>query len=601
MRRGTWRRPALSSGLAAVICDVVFDVPLRQAFTYAVPAGLPLARGQRVSAPLHGRARVGVAVDVRDGDRAGLLPIERAVEGAPIVSAAMLELSHWAAEQSLASWGSTLLSLLPPVPRGSAEAVAPPPEVRPGEPAPAELWIGASREARLADQLRAAATSALVIVPTREDAAAWAGRLDAARLDSGVGDAARRAAWFAAARGRSRVIVGNRAALLAPLPPPATLALIDEHDPAHRPPGHPRIHARDLLRRRAELEGSRLLLLSAAPSAESWWEAERRGAIRGDGADEARAEVIASDTRRILRNHPLTLPLTRAIEEATRRGRRAVLVVPRRAAGLVCGECGLLPRCPDCAVPLAFARGGQRLVCRLCARALPSPERCPGCGGHKLSQLGWDPERVERAVAKRFPRARVSRTDRGADVVVGTPAVLRGVEPGSAACVGIVAIDSLLGLPDFRGGERAFQLIWAAREALAPGGRVIVQTLHPEHYAVQAARDGDRRGFYKQELELRAELGYPPFRRLCRVSVRSRSDAEARARIAECARALDGIPGVDVYPAAPAGSASGPSHRWQLLVKGPAELSRLIGPALSGGPASRRRGATVVEVEMDPV
>lgn len=583
-----------------MICDVVFDLPLRQAFTYSVPAGMALARGQRVSAPLHGRARVGAVVDVRDGDGAGLLPVERAIERVPIVSAAMLELSRWAADQSLSSWGSTLLALLPPPPRRADEAVAPPPELHAAGAAPAELWIGATREARLAAHLADEPGSALIIAPTREDAAAWASRLDAARLDSGVADAIRRASWFAACRGRARVLVGNRSALLTPLPPPATLVLLDEHDSAHKPPGPPRIHARDLLRRRAELEGSRLLLLSGTPSVESWWEAERRGAIRDDTGAQARPEVITADTRRILRNHPLTLPLTRAVDEMTRRGRRVALIVPRRGAGLVCAECGTLLRCPDCAVPLAFSRGARALACRLCARAEPLPEHCPGCGGHKLSPLGWDPERVEAAVAKRFPKARVSRADPAADIVVGTQAVLRRIPPTSLGCVGIVELDSLLGLPDFRGGERAFQLVWSALEALEPSGRVIVQTLHPEHYAVQAARERDRPSFYKQELHLREELGYPPFRRLCLVSVRARSEADARARIADCARALEGIGGIAVYRAASAGSAGARRARWQFLVKGPADLPRLLGSALSTRLEQRRHGGAVVEVEMDP-
>src|SRR5262249_44365426 len=213
--------------------------------------------------------------DVREGERARLLPIERAVESVPIVSAAALELSRWAADESLTSWGSTLLALLPPPPRRPAEAVAPPPAPRAPRAGISPLWIGTARESRLAALVAGETGSALIIAPTREDAAAWASRLDAARLDSGVADAVRRDSWFAAARGRARILVGNRAALLTPLPPPTTLALLDEHDPAHPPPGPPRIHARNLLRRRAELDGSRLVLLSPTPPARGSWGAAR--------------------------------------------------------------------------------------------------------------------------------------------------------------------------------------------------------------------------------------------------------------------------------------------------------------------------------------
>jgi len=184
-----------------LIAEVVFDLPLHHPFSYLVPPGLTLSRGQRVSAPLHGRQRVGLVVELREGDAAALKPIQRAVEPVPILSAAALALGRWAAEESLSSLGSTLLSLLPPPPRaGSAESVAPAAEPHGGAAPLPELWAGSQREAQLADALASGSDAALVIVPDRESAARWAKRLDAARLDSGATDADRRAAWFAAAR-----------------------------------------------------------------------------------------------------------------------------------------------------------------------------------------------------------------------------------------------------------------------------------------------------------------------------------------------------------------------------------------------------------------
>jgi len=585
-----------------MIADLVFDLPRPQPFSYTVPREMTLRRGQRVSAPLHGRSRIGVVVDLREGDAASLKAIERPLESVPAVSTAMLELARWAADESLSSWGSTLLALLPPVAGRSPDVVAPPPEPRPGTSARAEVWVDSTREARLVERLRADAGSALVIAPDREGVARWAARLDAVRLDSDAPAQARRAAWFAAGRGRSRIAVGTRSALLAPLPPPATLVLLDEHEATHKPPGPPRLHSRDVLRQRATIEGSRLLLLSATPSVESWWRAETEQSIRADRAEHpAWPQIFAADTRGVLRNHPLTLPLTRGLEEAVRRGQRALLIVTRRAGALICPECGALLRCSDCAVPLGFLRETRMLRCRLCARSEPLPDRCSHCGGHRLSPLGWDPDRVAAAVSKRFPRATISRSDPRAQIVIGTAAMLAHVAPGALGCVGIVSFDDVLSLPDFRGGERAFQIAWAAAEAVAPGGRLVVQTLHPEHYAVQAVKDRDRASFYKPELHLRAELGYPPFRRICVVSVRARGDADARALIDDCAKAVDGIVGLTVYPAAPTGTAGAKTARWQFVIKGPAELPRLIRAPLTPYLEQRRRGGAVVEVEMDPV
>jgi primosomal protein N' (replication factor Y) len=584
-----------------VIAEVVFDLPRLEPFSYAIPPGMGLQPGQRVSAPLHGRSRIGVVVAVRDVDRPGLKPIERPVDSVPVLSTAALELGRWAAEESLSSWGSALLAFLPPVAGRGADVVAPPPAPHPGAASPAEVWVGATREAQLTEQLRDGQGSALVIAPDREGAARWAARLDATRLDSGAPDAVRRAAWFAAARGRARITVGTRSALLTPLPPPSTLVLLDEHEAAHKPPGPPRIHSRDLLRQRATLEGSRLLLLSATPSVESWWRAETQHAIREDLERASWPEIITADTRGILRHHPLTLPLTRSIEAMTRRGRRALLIVTRRVGALICPECGGLLRCRDCGVPLGYRREAKTLGCRLCAKTEPLPERCPHCGGHRLSPFGWDPERVEAAVAKRFPRLTVSRSDPRAQVVIGTPVMLRQFAPGALGSVGIVALDGLLGMPDFRGGERAFQLIWAAAEAVAPDGRLVIQTLHPEHYAVQTVKGQDRRSFYKHELHLRAELGYPPFRRICAVSARAQDESRARARLADCAEALGGIRGLTVYPPASVGATGARTGRWQFVIKGPAELPRLVGPALAPFVERRRRAGAVVEIEMDPV
>ena len=582
-----------------MIADVLFDVPVRRAFSYAVPPDVTLRPGQRVSAPLHGRSRVGVVALVRQGDEAALKPIDRAVESAPIASAAALRLSRWAADQSLSPWGSTLLSLLPPPPRtGASEPFAPPPEPAGGAAPSPEVWIGASRARRLVDLLRTEAGSALVIAPDREGAARWAKHLEAARLDSGASEAARRAAWLAAARGRARVVVGTRSALLAPLPPPATLVLLEEHDPAHKPPGAPRLHSRDLLRERAAIEASRLLFLSATPSAETWAWAEPASALRPPEGSEPWPEIVASDARGILRNHPLTLTLTRAIEDATRRGRKVALLITRRAAAIICADCGAIVRCARCGVPLPFGRSTAALPCRLCALVSTRPDQCPTCGSHRLAPLGWDAERVEAAVARRFPRVAVSRSDPTAQVLVGPPALLSTLPPGKLGCVGIVSLDGLLGALDFRGGERAFQTAWAAAAAVAPSGRVVVQTLHPTHYALAAVQAHDLSTFYAHELGLRADLGYPPFRRLCTVAVRGPSDGEARARIEECARALDGIGGLTVYPPAPAAPAA--VGRWQFVIKGPDELPRLIGPALEPLLESRRRRSAVVEIEMDP-
>jgi primosomal protein N' (replication factor Y) len=600
----------VAAGSPALVADLVFDLPLRRSFSYRVPPGLALRPGQRVAARLQGRLRVGVVVAVGpEGGAAGapasLAAIERVLEPAPLVGPAGLELARWAAAESLSSLGATLAAWLPPPPRAAPAAVAPPGASPSRQPATTELWCGPGRGEALERELAGGPGAGLVIAPDGETAGAWAGRLDAARLDAAAPD--RWQAWLAVVRGRRRLAVGTRSALLLPLPPPATLALLDEQDAAHKPPGAPRLHSRDLLRRRVQLEGGRLLLLAGAPSVESWWEARQGRARLVEGAAApGRAEVVAAPTRGILRNHPLTLPLTAALRDALRRGGRIALVAHRRAPALGCDDCGAVPRCPDCGVALAYERTAAKLGCRLCGHREPAPASCPRCRGRRLAQLGWGPERVVAAVARRFPQAVVaSATDAAraprADVLVGTTALLRRLPPGGLDAVGIVALDDLLRLPDFRAAERAFQLLWTAVEATRPAGRVVVQTLHPDHYALRAAQTADRARFYDDELRFREELGYPPFRRLCLLRVSGADPGAARRLLEDCRAALGGVAGLVVYPPAPAGA--GPARRPRLacLVKGPREL-----PALLAGPLGPlldrpRRAGAVVEVEMDPV
>ena len=576
--------------------DVVFDLPLDRPFSYQVPDTLRVTVGQRVSAPLGGRPRVGVVVALRpDVVDHTLKPIQSLVEPAAIVSRAGVALGRWIADESLSSWGSTLSALLPPPPRTRrAEVVAPvTDQATATSRQAAELWTDADRHERLLVELANTPGGALVIAPDTEGAAEWARRLDAARLDSGARPGERRAAWFASARGRARVVVGTRGALLVPLTAPATLVLLDEQDSAHKPPGPPRLHSRDILLHRAELEGSRLLMLAGAPSVESWQRAEAGALARVAGRPAAWPEIVTADTRGILRNHPLTLPLTRAIETMSRTGRAVLLVVSRAAGALGCNDCG---------VALAVRRDRRSLACRLCAMAEALPERCPSCGGHKLQPFGWDAERVEASVRRRFPRLTVSRTDPGAQVVIGPAAFLRVARARPWGAVGFVWLDGLLRVPDFRAGERAFQVLWAAAEATGAGGRLIVQTLHPDHYALAAVRDGSREAFYGQELEFRAELGYPPFRRLCQISARGKAAAGTRTLLDEASEALRGIPGLTVYPALALGTAgAATASRMRFVVKGPDDLPRRIGPALRPFLERGRRSHGVVEIEMDPV
>ncbi len=297
------------------------------------------------------------------------------------------------------------------------------------------------------------------------------------------------------------------------------------------------------------------------------------------------------------------------MRETLAAGRRVLLVVSRLASSLACDECGEIVRCPECALALVYTRAAATLSCRLCATTLPLPETCAHCRGRRLSPFGWGAERVEHAVRRRFPKARVARWDpeasRGAkgeaqraaaaaaEVVIGTRGALRLFGPASLGLAGFVSPDQLLRRPDFRAGERMFALMWAAAERVGGAGALVIQSQNPSHYALEAVVRQELAAFYRAELKFRAELGYPPFRRLALVTITG-----GERRLAdEVAAALRASSRLTVYP--PVAERRGRARR--IVVKGHADLPAALAAGLEDfrGPRPRSRG--IIDVEVDPV
>ena len=605
----------------ARIADVAFDAPLGHPFSYRVPDGWALRPGQRALAPLRGAARVGMVVAVHDGADAKLKSLDRLVDREPVLSPAQLDLVRWISAQSLSSLGSTCAALLPPPSRSDADApresgVADASPAAPAERKP-ELLVASGREKRLLERIERAKGAVMLIAADVETSARWAQRLAridrVVRLDSGVADDERAAAWHRLRDGSVRLATGTRSALLAPLRSPAVLALIDEQEAAHKPPGAPRMHSRDVALERAAREPVSLLLTAATPSAEAWWRARSGRVTMAPPERGPWPAVSIADTRGILRREPITPPVARAIRETLAARRRVFLAVSRLTSSLACDECGTVVRCAECAIAFAYSRASARLVCRLCGAAQPLPDTCAVCHGRRLSPFGWGAERVEHAVRRRFPTARIARWDpdavRGArgeaqrltaaaaDVVIGTRGALRLFGPASLGLAAFVAPDQLLRAPDFRAAERTLGLLWAAAERVGADGALIIQSQNPGHYAFAAVAGQDLDEFYRRELEFRAELGYPPFRRLAIVTTRAGDDAGTRRLAETVGAALRGRAGLTVYPPA----AEGKDRALRIVVKGDAELPRLLEEALGEFKTPRPASRGIIDVEVDPV
>ena len=445
---------------------------------------------------------------------------------------------------------------------------------------------------------------------------------------SGLGAAERRAAFWRIRRGEARIVLGARSAVLAPIDNLGLVILDEEHDGAYKQDEAPRYHARQVAWLRARAAGATVILGSATPSLEAAHAADNKNLTRlrlpARIAGRELPEVEIVDMRPLLHEHyknparrgPLILSpdLEAALINTVAAGRQALVLLNRRGYGgrMGCLRCGEIVECRRCGVALTLHRRGSLAVCHACGVGMAPPEDCPGCGGDILRSEGFGTERVEEEIARLLPETRVERFDRDTTrargshartldafrrgeirVLVGTQMIAKGHDFPAVTLVGVVAADGGLGAPDFRAAERTFQLLTQVAGRAGRGespGRVLIQTMKPDHYAVAAAARQDYPAFFAVEQEMRRRFRYPPFVRLASLTVTARTSRGAEAAASALAQNIatpDAPASIEIVGPAPApGPRPEEFSRWQMLVKAsPAEH-----------PALRRRLRRLLEV-----
>ncbi|MDQ7821854.1 MAG: primosomal protein N' [Candidatus Eremiobacteraeota bacterium] len=369
-----------------------------------------------------------------------------------------------------------------------------------------------------------------------------------ALLHSGLSAGERHDEWRRIMEGEARVVLGARGAVFAPLEDLGLLILDEEHETSYKSEADPRYHARHVAVKRALHNRAVLLLGSASPSLESYYRA-RQGAYtlaelpeRIPGTSFPSMKIV--DLRKYY-NRPggrLFSPyLTRKIRDVLKRGEQAILLINRRGLYnyLYCTECGHIISCPHCDIALRIHRDPMLMRCHYCLYEHGVPEACPHCKGPGLSSRGGGTQRAESELAHLFPQARIIRMDRDttrkkgaydyyydlfrrgdADILLGTQMIAKGLDFPRVTLAGVLMADVALSLPDFRSGERTYQLLLqvagrSARSVL--GGEVVIQTYNPDHPALAALMGHDHRCFYEWELRSRQELSYPPFMHMVRL------------------------------------------------------------------------------------
>jgi primosomal protein N' (replication factor Y) len=349
--------------------------------------------------------------------------------------------------------------------------------------------------------------------------------------------------WRRIKAGEARVVIGTRSAVFAPLENLGVVVVDEEHDGSYRQQESPFYHARDVAVVRANFAKAVVILGSATPALESFYNAERekyrRLALPARIGNRPMAEAEIVDMREVFKatgkDETLSPLLLAAIEETHERGEQSIVLLNRRGYSqfVLCRACGETVRCPNCDVTLTFHRKENALVCHYCNFRQKTPRVCPACQSKYINFLGEGTEQIEDRLRRKFSDLRIARVDRDTtvkkhlledtlhdfaegkiDMLVGTQMLAKGHDFPNVTLVGVVSVDAGLGLPDFRAAERTFQLITQVAGRAGRGeraGRVLIQTFYPEHYALKHACAQDYAAFYKTERAFRQKLGYPPF------------------------------------------------------------------------------------------
>src|SRR6184192_1854039 len=488
--------------------------------------------------------------------------------------------------------------------------------------------------------------SAIVLVPeislTPQTVEGFKGRFAEAQdavavLHSHLSQGERHDEWHKIHSGRARIVIGPRSAVFAPLKKLGLIVVDEEHENTYKQEEAPRYHARDVAVVRAKIEKCVVVLGSATPSLESYHNAttgKYRLVTLSQRVDEKQMPLMRIVDLRQERRKEKAAPilsekLSQAIADRLEKREQTILFLNRRgfSTSLLCSNCGEVRNCPNCSVALTFHRHpavAGRLSCHLCGHTAAVPKKCPACGKDALIYYGFGTEKVESTVAQIFPKAVVRRMNADSmtrkeayretlrdfrtgkiDILVGTQMIAKGLHFPNVTLVGIINADLALHLPDFRAGERTFQLLTQVAGRAGRGetpGEVFVQTYTPFSPSIQFALHHDFAGYFQQELEFRERCDFPPFKHAILITVRSAHEGRAKLSAETLVRRLKESLGSefilgDTTPA-PLEKLQG-QFRFHILLRGEAimRLSRLARETLDKLPLPEDVIATV---DVDP-
>ncbi len=457
-----------------------------------------------------------------------------------------------------------------------------------------------------------------------------------ALLHSGLGRGERYDQWRRIWKGEVKIAMGARSAIFAPFKRVGIIIVDEEHDPSYKQEEKLKYHARDVAVVRAKQVEATLLLGSATPSLESFYNTEK-GKFRLlnlperiEGRPLPRVEIVDAKKEGGLLSEKLRAALQKNIEDK----KQSLLFLNRRgfANFILCPECGHTFKCPNCSVTLTYHLRDRSLQCHYCDYRIQAPGDCPKCQGHRLQGMGIGTERLEQEIRLLFPETQVGRMDRDTtsrrrshlqilkrlesgsiDILVGTQMIVKGHDFPNVTFVGVVSADTSLHFPDFRSSERTFQLLTQVAGRAGRGevfGEVVIQTFNPDHYSILKAKDHDYIGFYREEIQFRKALEYPPFSRFINFRLignsekRTKGMAEEMGRIGQSLLKKGYGKGIEILgpSSAPFAKMRG-KYRWQMLAKGksPQWLHQFAKELASRMEVQIKGKGVNLDIDVDPV
>lgn len=618
---------------------VAFNLPIGKFFWYQVPSKLQVRfeKGQRVLVPFKKKQMVGFVVKQSSLEPQGKVrEVISILDKASPFTPSLFKLAEWISYYYACSLGQALYSVFPfsyPYP-GKTNFNTPCAEEVSFSKQEIYLVDAGERKFEFAfsriKKMQNLGRQVLFLLPEISLISGFQERMQRCGIKSIIfhsklSPKRRYRYWLAMKEGKVNVAVGTRSIVFSPFSRLGLIIVDEEESTDYKQKETPKYNTRRVAIKRGQLEGFPVILMSSSPSLESWYNTKKgiyspihlspkeESSSKGKKAPDIPSYHIVDLRKEKKKNRVFSVLLQEKIKEAVKKERAVLLFVPRRgyANFLLCGECGEVIRCPNCSIGLNFHLKTE-MICHWCGFRKQAPGVCPFCEGRDLRKIGWGTQRVELEVKRRFPQAKVERFDldafksfppfisrriknRQVDILVGTQLLMKEEVISMVDVVGIILLDTLLNLPDFRASEHTFHLLSKTRGSMKKEGSLIVQTYNPTYYALTTEDDK----FYSQELKIRETLRYPPFERWVRILLEGRTKSKVKDRGEKITKELEKEDLKFLGPSPCPFPRTRGKYRYHIILRddGKKCLEEIIGKITS----EMMRGSVKVGIDVDPL